>query len=136
MALNPDTWTLKTTEAIEAALADARERSNPEVTPDHLLVSLLSQEEGVILPLFDKIGVPSGSLRSRAVDAVERLPRAVGGETRMGKELSLVFDSADKIRAELGDDYLSTEHLLLALVDADQGSAEPRLPGVTRAEVL
>jgi ATP-dependent Clp protease ATP-binding subunit ClpB len=136
MALNPDTWTLKTTEAIEAALASARDRSNPEVTPEHLIVALLGQEEGVILPLLDKVGVAPLSLRNRALEAVEKLPKAFGGETRMGKELASVFDAADRARADLGDDYLSTEHLLLALVDADQGRAEPRLPGVSHDEVL
>jgi ATP-dependent Clp protease ATP-binding subunit ClpB len=136
MPLNPDTWTLKTTDAIETALAMARERSNPEVTPDHLLLALLSQDEGVVLPVLNKVGVPPLSLRNRNADVVERLPKAYGGETRMGKELASVLDAADRIRAEMSDDYLSTEHLLLALVDADSGRSEPRLPGVTREQVL
>jgi ATP-dependent Clp protease ATP-binding subunit ClpB len=114
----------------------ARERSNPEVTPDHLLLALLSQDEGVVLPVLNKVGVPPLSLRNRNADVVERLPKAYGGETRMGKELASVLDAADRIRAEMSDDYLSTEHLLLALVDADSGRSEPRLPGVTREQVL
>jgi ATP-dependent Clp protease ATP-binding subunit ClpB len=136
MAMNPDTWTLKTTEAIELSLAKARELSNPEVTPDHLLAALLRQEDSVVLPVLNKVGVAPLALRNRADEAIDRLPKAYGSETRAGKEFSLVLDAADRIRAELGDDYLSTEHLLLALVDADTGRAEPRLEGVTRDDVL
>jgi ATP-dependent Clp protease ATP-binding subunit ClpB len=136
MPMNPETWTLKTTEAIEQSLARARELANPEVTPDHLLAAMLRQEDSVVLPVLNKVGVAPLALRNRADEAIDRLPKAYGGETRAGKDLSLVLDAADRIRGELGDDYLSTEHLLLALVDADQGRAEPRLEGVTRNEVL
>jgi ATP-dependent Clp protease ATP-binding subunit ClpB len=136
MPMNPETWTLKTTEAIEQSLAAARDLANPEVTPDHLLGAMLRQDDSVVLPVLNKIGVSPLALRNRADEAIARLPKAYGGETRAGKDLSLVLDAADRIRAELGDDYLSSEHLLLALVDADAGRAEPRLEGVTRNEVL
>src|SRR4051794_36456035 len=136
MPMNPETWTLKTTEAIEQSLATARGLANPEVTPDHLLAAMLRQEDSVVLPVLNKIGVAPLALRNRADEAIDRLPKAYGGETRAGKDLSLVLDAADRIRVELGDDYLSTEHLLLALVDADEGRAEPRLEGVSRNEVL
>ena len=136
MSLNPDTWTLKTTEAIETALADARGRSNPEVTPDHLLVALLGQEEGVVLPLLNKVGVAPLGLRNRALEVVDNLPKAYGGETRMSKELAAMLDSADRLRVSMNDDYLSTEHLFLALLDGDVERPQPRLPGVSRDEVL
>ena len=136
MSLNPDTWTLKTTEAIETALADARDRSNPEVTPDHLLVALLGQEEGVVLPLLNKVGVAPLGLRNRALEVVDNLPKAYGGETRMSKELAAMLDSADRLRVSMNDDYLSTEHLFLALLDGDVERPQPRLPGVSRDEVL
>ena len=57
MALDPNTWTLKTTEAVNAALAAAKERNNPEVTPAHLLAALLRQEDGVVLPIVRKVGL-------------------------------------------------------------------------------
>jgi ATP-dependent Clp protease ATP-binding subunit ClpB len=136
MALNPDMWTLKTTEAIEGALASARDLANPEVTPDHLLVALLGQPDGVILPILDKIGVAPLPLRNRAQDEIDRLPRAHGGDTKMGKELAQMFERADKARAEMSDDYLSTEHLLLAMVEADADRTDPRVGGVTRDQVL
>ena len=136
MPLNPDSWTLKTTEAIEIALAAAREHANPEVTPDHLLLALLGQEDGVVLPVLNKIGVPPLALRNRSEQSVDDLPKAYGGETRMGKELASVLDAADRVRAEMGDDYLSTEHLLLAIADADEQRTSKRVEGVTRDQIL
>ncbi|HKY14319.1 MAG TPA: AAA family ATPase [Microthrixaceae bacterium] len=136
MSLDPNTWTLKTSDAINVALASAREHSNPEVTPDHLLAALLRQEDSVVLPVLNKIGVSPLSLRNRADEEVSRLPRAHGGETRVSKELTQLLDAADKLRTEMGDDYLSTEHLLLALVNADEARAQHRLEGVTTDDVL
>jgi ATP-dependent Clp protease ATP-binding subunit ClpB len=115
MTLDPNRWTLKTQEAFNAAVSLARSNSNPEVTPDHLLLALLGQEEGVVLPILQKVGIPP--LRNRAEEAVGSLPKAYGGESRMGRELTELLERADGLRAELHDEYLSTEHLLLALAD-------------------
>ena len=117
MALDPNRWTLKTQEAVNAALADARSASNPEVTPDHLLLALLGQEEGVVLPILQKVGVSPVHMRNEATDAVAKLPKAYGSESRVGREFTALFDRADEARRELHDEYLSTEHLLLALAD-------------------
>jgi ATP-dependent Clp protease ATP-binding subunit ClpB len=118
MAIDPNRWTLKTQEAVNTAIADARSASNPEVTPDHLLLALLGQEEGVVLPILQKVGVAPMQLRNAAEEAVGRLPKAYGGESRVGRELTTVIDRADETRRELHDEYISTEHLLLALADA------------------
>jgi ATP-dependent Clp protease ATP-binding subunit ClpB len=117
MALDPNRWTLKTQEAVNTALASARSASNPEVTPDHLLAALLGQEEGVVLPILQKVGVAPMQLRNRVDDALAKLPKAYGGESRVGRDLTRLFDRADEQRRELHDEYLSTEHLLLALAD-------------------
>ncbi len=127
MALDPNRWTLRTQEAVNTAIAEARESANPEVTPDHLVLALLGQSEGVVLPILQKVGVAPMSLRNRAAADIASLPKAHGGETRVGRELTEVMNAADVARAELHDEYLSTEHLLLALAD--------RL-GVTRDELL
>ena len=127
MALDPNRWTLKTQEAVNAAIESARSASNPEVTPDHLLLALLGQPEGVVLPILQKVGVAPASLRNRADDAVGKLPKAYGGESRMGRALRDVLDAADAARSELHDEYLSTEHLLLAMADQ---------VGATREELL
>ena len=127
MALDPNRWTLKTQEAFQAAVDSARQHSNPEVTPDHLLVALLGQAESVVLPILQKVGKNPVSLRNEAENAIAKLPSAYGGESRMAKALTDLMDQADKARVELTDEYLSTEHLLLAMADK---------VGVARDELL
>ncbi|HEX6420776.1 MAG TPA: AAA family ATPase [Acidimicrobiales bacterium] len=127
MALDPNRWTLKVQEAFSSAVDAAKQASNPEVTPDHLLAALLGQGEGIVLPMLQRLGKEPLPLRNQVNEALAKLPRAYGGEARLSRELNTVFDQADAARAELTDEYLSTEHLLLALAD--------RL-GVTREQVL
>ena len=116
MALDPNRWTHKTQEALTRAVEAARAGANPEVTPDHLLLALVGQEDSIVLPILQRVGVPPAKVRSDAEAAVARLPKAYGGaEARMGRELQEVLDAADGVRAELHDEYLSTEHVLLAL---------------------
>jgi ATP-dependent Clp protease ATP-binding subunit ClpB len=117
MALDPNRWTLKTQEAFNQAVEVARANNNPEVTPDHLLAALLGQEEGVVLPILQRVGQAPLSLRNRVDEVIAKLPKAYGAESRMGRELTALLDEADKAREELHDEYLSTEHLLLAMAD-------------------
>jgi ATP-dependent Clp protease ATP-binding subunit ClpB len=115
MALDPNRWTLKTQEAFNAAISRAAADHNPEVTPDHLVVALLGQSEGVVLPILEKVGAAPASLRNQAEDELARLPKSYGSEARLSRALNTVVEEADAARAELHDEYLSTEHLLLAL---------------------
>ncbi len=119
MALDPNRWTHKTQEAVQAAMALATERSNPEVTPVHLLLALLSQADGVVLPVLQRVGVAPASLKASLDEELERLPSAYGasGGPQMSRDLRDAFQRADVVRSDLTDDYLSTEHLLLAMVD-------------------
>jgi ATP-dependent Clp protease ATP-binding subunit ClpB len=119
MSLDPNAWTLKTQEAVDAAARSARSNANPEVTPDHLLAALIRQPDGLILPLVRKVGLDPVSVRNAADDAVAALPRAHGGDTRFGKEFLALMDAADVVRQDLTDDYISTEHLLIAIADID-----------------
>jgi ATP-dependent Clp protease ATP-binding subunit ClpB len=128
MALDPNKWTTKTQQAVAAALEQAKANANPEITPDHLLAALLRQDDSIVLPVLQKLGLAPLMVRNRADEAVERLPKAYGGsEPRTSREVTQVFDTADAARKELRDDYLSAEHLLLAMAD--------RL-GVDREELL
>ena len=127
MALDPNRWTLKTQEAVNTAIAAARSANNPEVTPDHLLLALLGQEEGIVLPILQKVGVAPLHVRNLAEDAVSKLPKAYGSESRVGREFTALIERADAIRLDLHDEYLSTEHLLLAMADA---------VGVTKEDLL
>ena len=127
MAMDPNRWTLKTQEAVNSAISRATTDNNPEVTPDHLLAALLGQPEGVVLPILEKVGVSPTPLRNRTEDTLAKLPKAYGSEARLSRQFSEVMEAADTARSELTDEYLSTEHLLLAMADR---------VGLTREEVL
>jgi ATP-dependent Clp protease ATP-binding subunit ClpB len=128
MALDPARWTLKTQEAMQAAIDAARAASNPETTPEHLLLAMLGQEGTAALPVLQKVGITPLSLRNRLTDAVEKLPHSYGGnDPQLGRALRDALERADGERQDLGDEYLSIEHLLLALA----GDV-----GVSREELL
>ena len=116
MAIDPRKWTTKTNEAIGAAGDMARRYGNPEVTPDHVMFAVTSQEGTIVAAFLQKLGVAAGMLRTQAEEAVMALPRVQGGvEARMNRELSNVLENADSARKDLHDDYLSVEHLVLAM---------------------
>ena len=115
MAIDANRWTQKTQEAFSAAVADARGRNNPEVTPDHFLLALLSQEGTAVLPVLERVGVAVLPLRNRLEDAVSKLPHSYGGEgPALSRESRELLEQAGRERSALGDEYLSVEHILLA----------------------
>src|SRR3984893_5676802 len=106
------------TEAFNAAVDHARTNSHPEVTPDHLLLAMLGQEGTVVFPVLQKTGVAPAQLRGRVLEAIGKLPKAYGGaDPSLGRAARDVLDQADRDRVEFGDEYLSIEHVLLALSD-------------------
>jgi ATP-dependent Clp protease ATP-binding subunit ClpB len=106
------------TEAFNAAVDYARSNSHPEVTPDHLLLAMLGQEGTVVFPVLQKTGVAPAQLRGRVLEALGKLPKAYGGaDPSLGRAARDVLDQADRDRVEFGDEYLSIEHVLLALND-------------------
>ena len=136
MALDPNRWTVKTQEAITAAIERAKSDSHPEVTPDHLLVALLGQAEGVVLPILNKPGKQPAAIRSECESALAALPKAYGSEARFAKNTNRVLADADSVRTELGDEYLSTEHLLLGLANPDPGGPTAKRLDLSREELL
>ena len=87
----------------------------------------------MVLPIINKLGAQPLVLRNAADNAIDRLPKAYGGdEPRLSRELNQVLDHADKARAEMGDEYLSTEHLLLAMADRIGARREQLLAGPAR----
>jgi ATP-dependent Clp protease ATP-binding subunit ClpB len=136
MAVDPNKWTIKTQEAVSAAIERAGSESHPEVTPDHLLSALLGQPEGVVLPLLTKVERPPAALRAETEKALEALPKAYGTEPRLSRQSSRVLADADAVRAELGDEYLSTEHLLLGLANPDPGGPTAARINVGREQLL
>jgi ATP-dependent Clp protease ATP-binding subunit ClpB len=127
MAFDPNRWTIKTQEAFNAALESARAASHPEVTPDHLLVALLAQPESAVGPLLQKVGVDPRALVAKGEERLARSPRAYGAEAGLSRQLRDVVERADKVRTDLHDEYLSTEHLLLAMADLVGASNEELL---------
>lgn len=116
MALNPKNWTLKTQEAVAAAVDQAKALSNPELTPDHLMAAIVRQDDTVVPAVLAKLGQAPLMVRNTADEKVAKLPKAYGGdEPRMNRELSNVFENAEKYQKDFKDDYLSVEHLLLAM---------------------
>jgi ATP-dependent Clp protease ATP-binding subunit ClpB len=116
MALDPNKWTMKTQQAVAAAVDVAKSNANPELTPDHVLGALLKQEDTIVPVVVQKLGLAPLMLRNRADEAVAKLPHAYGGgEPRLSRETNDVFEAADRFRSDLRDDYLSAEHLLLAM---------------------
>ncbi len=118
MSLNPERWTLKTQEALAAAVERARDASNAEVTPEHLLAAVLDQTDGIAGPILARVGVEPAVVRSRIADQLGRLPQAFGGaEPTIDRALREGLEAADRQRIDMGDEYLSVEHILLALAD-------------------
>ena len=116
MAIDPKKWTTRTQEAIAAASDSARSLGNPEVTVDHVLSAVAGQTDTVVPAFLQKLGVAPGMVQSKADAVVDKLPRATGGaEPRMNRELANVLTNADSARKDLKDDYVSVEHLVLAM---------------------
>jgi ATP-dependent Clp protease ATP-binding subunit ClpB len=119
MALDPNRWTQKTQEVLRAAADLAAARNNPEITPDHLLAAMLGQEGTITLPILERLGITPLTLRNRTDEALGKLPRSYGGggQPALGRAATDVLQNADDARSLLGDEYLSVEHLLLAMAD-------------------
>jgi ATP-dependent Clp protease ATP-binding subunit ClpB len=128
--IRSDRLTIKAQEAFRDAGEDARRRGNPVVNDAHLLLALLGQEEGVVQPLLQKCGLNVTRLREETEREIARFPSQSGGggEPTLSRELGRVFDRAEKEAKSLGDAYVSTEHLLVALAE-EKGTTARTLLG-------
>jgi ATP-dependent Clp protease ATP-binding subunit ClpB len=116
MAIKWERLTVKSQEAVQAASGHAAENGNPEVQPLHLMAALLEDREGVVIPVLEKIGVPVEQLLSGVNSAIEKLPKVQGGgQPGLSAALQKVLEQGFKEAEGFKDDYVSTEHLLLAL---------------------
>ena len=130
--------TLKSQEALASAQALAQQRNHQQVEPAHLLGALLAQPEGVVFPLLQKLEASPRSLGNRLEAVLERLPHVYGGvEIYLSAAIRTTLETAFKEAEALGDAYVSTEHLLLALLEGrDDVAALLRDAGIDRARVL
>jgi ATP-dependent Clp protease ATP-binding subunit ClpB len=116
--VNFDRLTVKSAEAVQAAAGEARKAGNPTIEDLHLLSALLEQEEGIVVPILQKVGVNAARLKSEVEAARARLPKQSGGaNATISRELNEVLDRAEKEARDLKDEYISTEHLLLGLAE-------------------
>ncbi len=124
MPLDPNRFTRKTQEAFGAAQALARSAGNTEIAPEHFLLALLDQSEGIVSGVIERIGVDVSSVRRRVEEAASKMPRVSGATVRdaqVNASSLRVLEEADKERANLDDEYLSTEHILLAMTEVPGG---------------
>jgi ATP-dependent Clp protease ATP-binding subunit ClpB len=140
MPLDPNRFTRKTGEALQSAQALAREQNHSQVTPEHLLAGLVSQAEGVVLPVLERVGVPAKTVRDRVEEALQGLPKVYGQtaqQAQLSQDAYRILEAADQERTGLDDDYLSTEHVLLAMTEVTGGVGDLlRGLGVTHDAVL
>ena len=114
--MRTERFTEKTQEALQVAASLAAERGRQSIEPEHLLVALIQQEEGLTRPLLQAAGADPVALEPSLVSAVERFPRVSGGaDAYISQPLRRVLEDAEKEAGKLKDEYTSTEHLLLAM---------------------
>jgi len=138
MAFRFDKLTIKAQEAVAAAQALATERGHPQIEPLHLLAALLAESEGIVGPILDRIGVNRGQLDRIVQSELGHLPKVSGGATPQGSPpLQQVLDAAQREADAMKDEFVSTEHVLLALTKIDSTARNVlKLNAVTEQDVL
>ncbi len=123
--MNFNKLTVKAQEAVAEAQNLARGAGNPELTPEHLLLALLRQEGGIVAPILNKLGLNPGAIEAEVASEVAKYSKVGGASAEPGTSSSLrkVFDEAFKLAAQFNDEYVSTEHFLLAIAQTREASA-------------
>ena len=138
--MNAEKFTIKAGEAINGAHSRAQSAGNPEVTPLHLLAALLRPESdggSIIVPLLEKAGAAVDQIRSMTDSELKRLPRQSGGSLTAHRSFTEVLEAADKLASRMKDQYISTEHLLLALAEVGSEAKEIlKLNAATKDDIL
>ncbi len=113
--INSEKLTVKAGEALNEAANLARRNGNPVVYDLHLLAALLDQDESIVVPVLQKLGASVAALREQVARGIDKFPKQSDAQPTVSRELNQVFDRAEQEAKELGDQYVSTEHELLAL---------------------
>ncbi len=120
-----DKFTLKSQEAIQAAHTFAQDKGNQELQPEHLLKAILEQPEGVVVPVLQKMGIEPSAVLSAANQLIDKLPKVSGGgagQIYSSQQFGKLLDQSFKIASSMQDEYVSQEHLFMAML-ADQALA-------------
>ena len=136
--MNYDQFTLKTQDTLQSASAIAQQRDHSEIGLPHLLVAMLEQKDGITVPVIERIGVRAGDLLAAAEKLLDTYPTVRGNvQLQLSGEAQKVLAKAEKEMADLKDQFLSVEHLLLAMAQGDGRTGDLlRQYGITKAAIL
>src|SRR5499433_3642544 len=133
-----DKFTLRGQDAIQSAIELAERNQHQQVEPEHLLVAMLEQPEGIVRPILGKLGANVAVILNDTQAAVARFPRVQGGQQYFSPRLSQIFTASQQQAEKMQDEFISTEHLLLAIASEKDGEAGKilRQHGVTKDDLL
>jgi ATP-dependent Clp protease ATP-binding subunit ClpB len=133
-----DKFTLRGQEAVQSAIELAERNQHQQVEPEHLLIAMLEQPEGIVRPILGKLGANVAVILNDTQAAVARLPRVQGGQQYFSPRLSQIFTASQQQADKMQDEFISTEHLLVAIVDEKDGEAGKilRQHGVKKDDLL
>jgi ATP-dependent Clp protease ATP-binding subunit ClpB len=132
-----DRYTIRGQEAIQEAIGVAEKNQNQQVEPEHLLASMLEQKEGTLRPILGKIGANAQTILNDVLAAIARFPQVSGGQQYFSPRINTIFQEAQKEAEAMQDEYMSTEHLLLAIAAEKAGDAGRilRSNGITKEDL-
>ena len=136
--MNYEQFTIKTQEALQEASSIANKNDNAEIAPEHVLEALLEQQDGLTVPVIERVGVSVTELNNKVKELVRSNPKVSGAaQVYFSSQTQKILANAEKEMSALKDQYLSTEHLLLAIADSDTRAGELlRKCGIDRKAVL
>ena len=132
-----DKYTIRGQEAIQEAIGVAEKNQNQQVEPEHLLASMLEQKEGTLRPILGKVGANTDQILNETMAAIAKFPQVSGGQQFFSSRINTIFQEAQKEAEKMTDEYISTEHLLLAIAGEKTGDAGRilRSNGITREDL-
>ena len=132
-----DRFTIRGQEAVQEAIGIAEKNQNQQVEPEHLLASMLEQKEGTLRPILGKVGANAGTILTDVQAAIAKFPKVSGGQQYFSSRINTIFQEAQKEAEKMQDEYISTEHLLLAIAAEKDGDAGRilRSNGITKEDV-
>ena len=136
--MNYENFTIKVQEALQESSSIANKNDNAEISPEHVLEALLEQQDGLIVPVVERIGINANELNTRVKDLIKSNPKVSGAaQVYFSSQLQKILANAEKEMSALKDQYLSTEHILLAMSDADcQAGDLLRKCGITHKAII
>ena len=132
-----DRFTIRGQEAVQEAITLAEKGQNQQVEPEHVLAAMLAQAEGVVKPILGKIGANAHAILTDVEAAIGKFPKVSGGQQYFSSRTNTIFQDAQKEAEKMQDEYLSTEHLLIAIAAEKEGDAGRilRSNGITRDDL-